>query len=70
MRQDLATRVRALMVERHIGLMEAKRIALLENADWAAQHALDALTDQLGEGVALYIDELIKARISQVRGLV
>lgn len=68
MRQVVADRVKELMSERRIGLLDAQRMALSENADWAAQHALDELEILLGEDAARHIDALVQARIAAYPG--
>ena len=64
MRQVVYERVKQIMAEKDVGLLEAKRLALAENAEWSAQDAIDELRDLLGEDATHWIDELVKARIA------
>lgn len=65
MRINLIERVRALQAEHGVGRLEAKRMALAESAEMSADNAYDEIEGLLGTDAAHYIDELIKARISQ-----
>lgn len=65
MRKNVLARVRQIMAERDVGLLEAKRAALAESAEWTAQNALDELEILLGKDVAHWIDELVKARVAR-----
>lgn len=68
MRQVVLERVREIQAALGVGLLEAKRIALAENADRAASNALDEIELLLGEDAARHIDELVKARIAAYSG--
>lgn len=60
----IASRVDELRQELGIGLLDARRIALGEDADTTADFALERLHDYLPSEAVELIDQLIKARIA------